>query len=183
MPRTFGAQLQLFRSQPDGRSWQQVELADFSSYGLQSTFFLYGITPTSGSLLPDEPCAVFSSGAHPNLELWFVRFQTAAAPTAVTAVASAAVPQASRLDSARPNPFNASTVVPFEVHAHTQVDLAVYDVLGQRLFTLVHQPMASGRYEARWDGDAAGRILSTGVYTLRLAVGDQVHSRKVTILR
>ena len=76
MSSTSGPALRLYRGEDGGRRWSAVALGSFDEYGLRNTFFLHGITPASGSLLPGEPCAVFSSGAHPNLELWFVRFHT-----------------------------------------------------------------------------------------------------------
>jgi hypothetical protein len=76
MISTAGSSLSLYRGAEAGHSWESVDLPSFDRYGLQSTFFLHGITPNSGSLLPTVPCAVFSSGAHPQLGQWFVRFGT-----------------------------------------------------------------------------------------------------------
>ncbi len=76
MSSTSGPALRLYLGEDGGRRWSAVALDNFKGYGLRNTFFLYGITPASGSLIPDEPCAVFSSGVNPNLELWFVRFHT-----------------------------------------------------------------------------------------------------------
>ena len=76
MVSTAGSSLSLYRGVDAGSGWEPVDLPSFDRYGLQSTFFLHGITPNSGSLLPTVPCAVFSSGAHPQLDQWFVRFDT-----------------------------------------------------------------------------------------------------------
>jgi hypothetical protein len=76
MASTSGSALSLYRGVDGGRRWEPVDLPSFDRYDLQSTFFLHGITPNSGSLLPTVPCAVFSSGAHPQLDQWFVRFGT-----------------------------------------------------------------------------------------------------------
>lgn len=71
-----GQALRLYRGEDRGRKWSTVALRSFEEFGLKNTFFLYGITPASGSLIPGQPCAVFSSGTLPNTELWFVRFET-----------------------------------------------------------------------------------------------------------
>lgn len=76
MSSTAGNALRLYRGEDDGRSWSAVVLKGFEDYGLRNTFFLYGITTASGSLIPDEPCAVFSSGTLPEVDLWFIRFRT-----------------------------------------------------------------------------------------------------------
>lgn len=76
MTSTSGPAIRLYRSEDGGRTWSGVALGSFEGFGLRNSFFLYGITPASGSLIPGEPCAVFSSGTLPDTELWFVRFET-----------------------------------------------------------------------------------------------------------
>ena len=76
MPGTSGPALRLYRGEDGGRRWSPTALKGFEGLGLRKPFFLYGITPASGSVMPREPCAVFSSGTLPNSELWFVRFFT-----------------------------------------------------------------------------------------------------------
>lgn len=76
MSSTAGNALRLYRGENSGRSWSEVVLKGFGGYGLRNTFFLYGITPASGSLIPGEPCAVFSTGTLPEIDLWFIRFRT-----------------------------------------------------------------------------------------------------------
>ena len=76
MSSTSGPALRLYLGRDGGRQWSGVALGSFVDFGLTSSFFLYGITPASGSLIPGEPCAVFSSGTLPKSELWFVRFDT-----------------------------------------------------------------------------------------------------------
>ncbi len=76
MSSTAGNALRLYRGEDDGRRWRAVVLEGFEDFGLRNTFFLYGISPASGSLIPDEPCAVFSSGTLPEVDLWFVRIRT-----------------------------------------------------------------------------------------------------------
>ncbi|MCY3736010.1 MAG: T9SS type A sorting domain-containing protein [Gemmatimonadaceae bacterium] len=182
MAVTHGSALLLYRAEEGGREWTRADVASFDGHGLQSLWFLYGISPTSGSVLPDGPCAVFSSGPHPNLELWFVRFRTAP-PTAVSGLGEA-TPRASRLDPAYPNPFNAGTVLTFEIGRQAEVDLRVHDLLGRPLVTLRSERMAPGRYRARWDGTLAdGGSLGSGVYILRLRVGGDSYTRKVMVLR
>jgi hypothetical protein len=72
--RGQGADLQLFRSVDQGQSWMAETAANLPK-GV-APHFLYGVHPTSGSVMPDTPCAVFSAGDPPRKEysLWFVRF-------------------------------------------------------------------------------------------------------------
>ncbi len=73
---TFGSSLRLYNSSDEGNSWQLQTLPSFSEYGLVSSFFLHGLNPGSGSVMPEKPTAVFSAGPHPNYQLWFVQFDT-----------------------------------------------------------------------------------------------------------
>jgi hypothetical protein len=75
---TFGSSLRLYNSSDEGNSWQNQTLPSFAEYGLVSSFFLHGLNPGSGSVMPDKPTAVFSAGPHPNYQLWFVQFNTPA---------------------------------------------------------------------------------------------------------
>ena len=63
-------------------------------------------------------------------------------------------------------------------------ELDVHDVTGRRVRRLVRGPHPVGRYETRWDGrDEGGRHVATGIYFVRLRVGDEIWTRKAVILR
>lgn len=105
--------------------------------------------------------------------------------TAVTGTLGGARPDASRLDPAYPNPFNASVRIPFAVaRAHGAVTLDVCDVLGRRVRRLLAQPLAAGGYEAAWDGrDDAGAAVGNGTYLVRLEAGGGRAQGKVLLLK
>ena len=70
-----------------------------------------------------------------------------------------------------PNPFNPATVIPYELAAASQVRLEVFNLLGQRVATLVDGAQAAGAHRAVWNAtDAAGKAVSAGVYVYRLTV-------------
>ena len=82
-----------------------------------------------------------------------------------------AVPQAYALGQNYPNPFNPSTRISYSLPQTGAVELRVFNLLGQEVTTLVNGPMTAGTHETVWDGrDAAGRVLSSGVYFYRIAV-------------
>ena len=62
---TYWDALRLYTPKSGRTNWTAVELAGFESYGLVSSFFLHGIHPGSGSVMPPGPAAVFSAGSHP----------------------------------------------------------------------------------------------------------------------
>ncbi len=86
---------------------------------------------------------------------------------------------------ALPNPFNPSTEIRFELSALSHVNLSVYDTAGRKVRTLYPGTnLEAGDHRIVWDGqDDGGRALSSGVYITRLEAGDQIVSRKLTLLK
>ena len=81
------------------------------------------------------------------------------------------LPQGFALGPNYPNPFNPSTIIPYQLAAPAQVRLEVFNILGQHMATLVDEEQEAGAYRARWDGtDAAGGAAASGVYFYRLTV-------------
>jgi len=70
-----------------------------------------------------------------------------------------------------PNPFNPSTTIRFNLPTATQVELAVYDILGREVVRLVDRHLGLGYHAATWNGrTAAGREVPSGVYIARLVI-------------
>jgi hypothetical protein len=68
-----------------------------------------------------------------------------------------------------PNPFNPSTQIKYVLPEESRVVLAVYDVLGQRIATLVDGVQSGGDYAQVWTGHSdTGALVSSGVYFYRL---------------
>jgi len=106
--------------------------------------------------------------------------------TVVMEEADAIVPQGFELGLNYPNPFNGDTMIRFALSTSEDVELAVYNLAGQKVVRLVEGVREAGTYEVRWDGrDGAGRELASGVYLYQLRTGDgqQVETRKLLLLR
>ena len=90
-----------------------------------------------------------------------------------------------------PNPFNPSTKIPFTVfgsqfmvHRPLHTALKIYNVLGQKVKTLVDEEKLPGIYQAIWDGkDDAGEDVASGIYFYQLKVRDQILTKKMLLLR
>jgi hypothetical protein len=95
------------------------------------------------------------------------------------------VPARTRLASIRPNPFNPSTTVIFELATAGHVRVAIHDLTGARVRTLVDEDRPVGRHEAVWDGrDDYGRTLASGTYIARLTTtGGIRETRKLVMLK
>ena len=90
------------------------------------------------------------------------------------------------LGSNYPNPFriDSRTSIPYTLDADGAVRLAVYDMLGRRLRTLVDDSQSAGAKLAEWDGrDDLGNVLPAGVYTYRLETASGVLTRTLTIVK
>ena len=83
-----------------------------------------------------------------------------------------------------PNPFNPSTAIKFTIAEDSYVTLAVYDVAGRRVTTLVDRSLKANFYRVEWDGrNDEGRKVTSGVYFYRLHAGAFVQSHKMILLR
>ncbi|MCX6833851.1 MAG: T9SS type A sorting domain-containing protein [candidate division Zixibacteria bacterium] len=83
-----------------------------------------------------------------------------------------------------PNPFNPTTTIRYDLPEQADVRIAVYNVVGQVVRTLVNRPVSAGQYETVWDGrDDSGRQVSSGVYLYRMTAGDFTQSRKMLLLK
>ena len=88
-----------------------------------------------------------------------------------------------------PNPFNPSTNISFSLEKASNVKLEVYNILGQKVATLVNNFMQPGNYTVQFSakggstpGGNAGRLAS-GVYIYRIEAGEFVSSKKMIVLK
>ncbi len=83
-----------------------------------------------------------------------------------------------------PNPFNPSTQIKFDIPVRSHVRLTIYNVLGQRVKTLVDREMAPNFYIVDWDGTSDnGTHISSGVYFYKLEAEGFVETKKMVLLK
>ena len=83
-----------------------------------------------------------------------------------------------------PNPFNPSTTISYRVPHNAHVTITIFNVLGQKVRTLVNQVQAAGEYTVQWDGkDDLGRNMSSGLYLYTLKAGKFHSIRKMLLVR
>ncbi|MEW6750264.1 MAG: Ig-like domain-containing protein [Candidatus Latescibacterota bacterium] len=94
------------------------------------------------------------------------------------------VPQAFALHGNYPNPFNPATTISYQLAAPAPVRLEVYDVLGQRVRTLVRQVQSAGFHTVVWDSrDDQAQPVGAGVYLCRLRAGSFSQVRKLLLAK
>jgi hypothetical protein len=83
-----------------------------------------------------------------------------------------------------PNPFNPTTNIRFALPRESYVTLIIYNVLGQKVRTLVDNVRAAGIYDVSWDGrDAGGNSVGSGMYFYRLESGQGAIVKKMLMLK
>jgi hypothetical protein len=107
-------------------------------------------------------------------------FPTQKAAWLLTGIAPAEpVPQKFSLSPNYPNPFNPSTTIDFTLPKAAQVQLKVYNLLGQEVATLVNGTVAPGSHSVKFNGTN----LASGVYLYKIVAGDFVSTRKMLLLK
>jgi hypothetical protein len=93
-------------------------------------------------------------------------------------------PVGARLDQNVPNPFNPSTRIEFALPAQCSVDLAVFDIAGRRVRTLLAGSLSAGPHHCLWDGrDDSGSRIASGLYVYRLKTPEGVLARRMVMAR
>ncbi len=84
-----------------------------------------------------------------------------------------------------PNPFNPSTLIKYELPKESNVQLIIYNILGEKVAELVNTFQKAGRYEVNWDA----KSFSSGVYICQMRAGDPISgtsfisSKKLILLK
>ncbi|MFX1355233.1 MAG: T9SS type A sorting domain-containing protein, partial [Promethearchaeota archaeon] len=78
-----------------------------------------------------------------------------------------------------PNPFNPSTMINYQLPMINEVKLCIYNLLGQRVATLVNERKRAGCHQLEWDASN----MASGAYLYRLEAGDYVETKKMILMR
>jgi len=83
-----------------------------------------------------------------------------------------------------PNPFNPTTSIKFAIPENVNVNLEVYNMLGQKVKTLINGEQEAGYYTVNWDGtNEFGSKVSSGIYIYRIIAGKNVSTMKMNLLK
>ena len=89
-----------------------------------------------------------------------------------------------RVHKARPNPFNPSTTIHYEIPTSSRVRMEIYNVMGQLVDVLVDEDLAAGRHAVTWRGrDSEGSSVASGVYLVRTTANQWTDQQKITLLK
>ncbi len=89
------------------------------------------------------------------------------------------LPKVFALGQNYPNPFNPTTTIQYTLPHKANVKLTVYNILGQKVTTLVNTEQSAGEYSVKWDGALA----ASGMYFYKLNTGETSISKKMILLK
>lgn len=94
------------------------------------------------------------------------------------------VPTDYALNQNVPNPFNPSTTINYQLPEAGEVQLVIYNLLGQEVRTLVREAMDAGFHSIVWDGmDEYGKQVASGIYIYRLSATNFTQVRRMMLLK
>lgn len=92
------------------------------------------------------------------------------------------VPLVNGINSIYPNPFNPFTTISFSMEKDAPVEINIYNQKGQMVRSLAASSMTKGNHRLGWDGrDDNGKSVSSGIYLMKLKLGSELFSRKLTL--
>jgi len=177
--------------------------ADYNDVWLNSTNY-YGISPGGHSisanpkfvnppggdfnLQSDSPC--IDSGDPRFTDVDGSRSDMGAHPTGgipkrrFPGFASSPPPEEFGISQNYPNPFNPQTQISYQLPKDCHVRIDIYNLLGQKVITLVDEPKRAGYHTALWRGlDSWGREVTSGVYLYKIQAGGFSQTKKMLLLR
>lgn len=92
---------------------------------------------------------------------------------------SNALPKVFALEQNYPNPFNPTTNINFDLPKSADVQLTVFNMLGQKVMTLVNERMQAGAHNVTFDA----RNLASGMYVYRIQAGDFTSTKKMMLIK
>ncbi|MBD3232237.1 MAG: T9SS type A sorting domain-containing protein, partial [candidate division Zixibacteria bacterium] len=78
-----------------------------------------------------------------------------------------------------PNPFNAATTITYQLPEAGNINIAIYNLSGQKIATLVNGVEPAGEYSVTWDASE----YASGLYFYKLKVGDEIITKRMTLLK
>jgi len=94
------------------------------------------------------------------------------------------IPTAFHLKQNYPNPFNPITTIEYALPKAADVTISVYNIVGQKVATLINSKQAAGFYSIQWNGsDGFGAKVATGVYLYHIHAGNFNKTLKMVLMK
>jgi hypothetical protein len=158
--------------------WEQDETVDF--FALATITILYSDPGGTAAHANIQFITVddFGSG-QPSVDSWFIIDDVELSGVVSVNDDNSIVPDKPHLYNNYPNPFNPSTTIKYALPKAGNVELIVYDVLGNEVSTLVNEEKTAGFNEVEWNASN----VPSGMYFYRIQAGDFVETKKMMLLK
>lgn len=94
------------------------------------------------------------------------------------------LPESFELGQNNPNPFNPSTSIDFALPKSANVKVEIFNILGQKVKTVVDEYLSAGYKKVTWDGtDNTGKTVASGVYLYRMTADDFTATKKMMLMK
>lgn len=94
------------------------------------------------------------------------------------------IPEEFGLSQNYPNPFNPETTLRYQLPENSKVSIRIYDLFGREVKNLVHEQQQAGYHTITWQGlDDYGKVVSSGIYFVRMQTGNFQKVCKITLTR
>ena len=110
-------------------------------------------------------------------DLWLIK--TEPDPSSAIEIDFTKFPEEITLSQNYPNPFNPSTKIKFELPKPETVKIEVFNIIGQKIETLLNKPMPAGYHEVEF----SGQNLSSGIYLYKIETGAWKDVKKMILLQ
>ena len=153
-------------------TWNQhfVDLSNFCGPEFDNIRIRFMIMPNSTTVMPG----------------WYlddISIQVGSAPTVVASNSAGAVTDFELFEN-YPNPFNSSTFIRYHVPEASDLKITVYNVMGQKIATLVDRYHKAGNFKVSWDGkDNKGRLMPSGIYFTKLEATGFCDCKKMLLVQ
>jgi uncharacterized surface anchored protein len=147
----------------------------------------YGFTNLQPGIYEVSVFTPYGEASYYNpIELVFSDYAGADIVVAVTSVDenTELLPERSALGQNYPNPFNAQTTISIDLQSTSNVELSVYNIVGQKITTLLNGQMTAGEHTVIWDGhDNSGHEVASGIYYYKLSTDKHNETKRMTLLK
>jgi len=102
----------------------------------------------------------------------------------VTDRLSRLIPDSYALNQNYPNPFNPNTIIRYSLPKQSDVNITIYNILGQEVVVLVDKAQPAGYHQVVWEGkNSQGKPVASGIYFYRIEAGEFTDNKKMLLLK
>lgn len=156
----------------------------FAGPVMEVAFNRYEALRTLGTLTPGQQYPVKITGKLNNGIGFSGETMITVQASLTKPIAEEAIPENFSLTQNYPNPFNPETDIEYALPVDCQVKLTIYNILGQKVTTLVDEYQTAGYKTIHWNGkDEQGNLVSSGIYFYKVQAGDYTATKKMVMTK